>query len=179
MEKNKIMKKLSLIILTILISLTSYGQEYQTSIKLDSMVWNKINEFRVSKDAYLKGPGQPEAIKIFELGAMRDFCYEVTYRNTSKGFDVSGHTSKDELAKKIGVGYGECLYKLRTTIGVDLSDEKTLDELSTDIVNSWINSWSHKIVLRYGPNTASTVTSLVHIGDDGRTHINVTLHTRN
>ena len=171
------MKKFLLTTLTILISLTSYGQEYRTSIKLDSMVWNKINEFRVSKDAYVKGVGQPEAIKIFDLVAMRDFCYEVTYRNTSKGFDVSGHTSKDELEKKIG-DYGECLFKLRTTIGVDLSDEKTLDELSTRIVKAWINSWTHKVVLQWFWTTSSTVTSLVHIGDDGRTHINVTLHTR-
>lgn len=168
------MKKFLLTTLTILISLTSYGQEYQTSIKLDSMVWNKINEFRVSKDAYLKGPGQPEAIKIFDLGAMRDFCYEVTYRNTSKGFDVSGHTSIDELTK---TATGECLYKLRTTIGVDLSDEKTLDELSTRIVKAWINSWTHKVVLSWDSDTSSTVTSLVHIGDDGRTHINVTYHS--
>ena len=119
-----------------------------------------------------------KALKIFDLGTMRDFCYEVTYRNTSKGFDVSGHTSKDELAKKIGVGYGECLYKLRTTIGVDLSDEKTLDELSTRIVKAWINSWTHKVVLQWYSDTASTVTSLLHITDDGRTNINVTLHTR-
>ena len=168
------MKKLSLIILTILISLTSYGQEYRTSIKLDSMVWNKINEFRVSKDAQVKGLPKPKALKIFDLGAMRDFCYEVTYRNTSKGFEVSGHTSIDELTK---TATGECLYKLSTTIGVDLSDEKTLDELSTRIVKAWINSWTHKVVLQWYSSTSSTVTSLVHIGDDGRTHINVTLHT--
>ena len=167
------MKKSLLTTLTILISLTSYGQEYRTSIKLDSMVWNKINEFRVSKDAYVKGLGQPEAIKIFDLGTMREFCYVVTRRNTSKGFDVSGHTSMDELTK---TATGECLFKLRTTIGVDLSDEKTLDELSTRIVKAWINSWTHKVVLQWYSSTSSTVTSLVHIGDDGRTHINVTLH---
>ena len=166
---------LSLLFSQILFLFPSYGQEYQTSIKLDSMVWNKINEFRVSKDACLKGVPKPKALKIFDLGTMRDFCYEVTYRNTSKGFDVSGHTSIDELTK---TATGECLYKLRTTIEVDLSDEKTLDELSTRIVNAWIDSWTHKVVLQWYSNTASTVTSLLHITDDGRTNINVTLHTR-
>ena len=55
------MKNLLLTLLSIL-TLTVYGQDFTTCTKLDSLIWEKVNEYRTTEDAITKGYGTPNTI---------------------------------------------------------------------------------------------------------------------
>jgi len=75
------MKKI-ITILFLLLSTISFSQEYKTCNKLDSLIWEKINIYRTTDHAIVLQQYRPSVITKFGLGDMREYCYEVTMRNT-------------------------------------------------------------------------------------------------
>jgi len=161
------MKKI-LTILLLLVSLVSFSQEYQTSIKLDSLIWIKINEYRTSDSAIIYGM-VPNVITVFSLGEWREFAYDATVKHStlySEDFSVDWHTDPKKLAfRNIR---GECLIQMHLRIkddddygDTDLNDEVTLDRIATRVVVGWINSPTHRIVLNWIADVESCVTSVI------------------
>jgi hypothetical protein len=150
------MKKISLIIF-IMLSLCSVSQiERIESIKLDSLIWKKINEYRISK-------GIP-AFEIFEDSLMRQFCTRVAYRNIVKDFPVHSDS----------VGYwsnAECLYSFKVTgFGAkelinDISDEK-IEFFAEEAVQSWIHSPTHERAISRPEYNIATIVSILIIDRD-------------
>ena len=161
------MKKI-ITILLLLVSLVSFSQEYQTNIKLDSLIWIKINEYRASDSAILYC-GVPNVITVFALGDWREFAYGVTINHSKVNRRVvggSGHTDPEILSSR-GIT-GECLIQMHLRIkddddygDTDLTDEVTLDKIATEIVTCWINSWTHRIVLNWIDDAESCVVSVI------------------
>ena len=123
----------------------SFSQEYQTNIKLDSLIWIKINEYRSSDSAIVYG-SVPNVISVFALGDWREFAYDVTIKHSKLDGTIGwNHTDPKKLASRDI--RGECLYQMHLRIeedddygDTDLSDEVTLDRIATRIVVGWINS---------------------------------------
>jgi len=156
------MKKVFVVIL-LSITIVSFSQEYQyqTSIKLDSLIWTKINEYRASDSAILYGNWVPNVIKVFALGDWREFAYDISIKHSkAKDIFVNGHTDPEELASRGITGENLAMhwYHIKET---DLTDEATLDRIATAIVVGWINSHWHKVVLRWMNNEESCVTSVI------------------
>ena len=169
------MKNLLLTLLSIL-TLTVYGQDFTTCTKLDSLIWEKVNEYRTTEDAITKGGGTPNTITKFGLGDMREYCYDVTKMNAKLSFETMRHSTYEEL---IPTADGECLYKLvRNKCILDLSDDETLEYLASRVVNGWINSWTHRTVIGWLDSVESTVTTVFHFPTEGGTHMNVTFHAK-
>jgi len=190
------MKKI-LTILLLLVSLVSFSQEYQTSIKLDSLIWIKINEYRTSDSAIIYGM-VPNVITVFALGEWREFAYDATVKHSnlySEDFSVDWHTDPKKLASRNITG--ECLHQMWVRIkddddygDTDLSDEVTLDRIATSVVVGWINSPTHRIVLNWIADVESCVTSVItkvpvdpalgtDIGDEDYFYrINITYQTK-
>ena len=42
----------------------------------------------------------------------------------------------------------------------DLTNDKVLDDLATEVVNAWINSWTHRTVIGWLERECSTVTTV-------------------
>tara|TARA_R100001086_G_C11742965_1_gene233022 strand:+ start:42 stop:569 length:528 start_codon:yes stop_codon:yes gene_type:complete len=168
--------------LLILLTLNSYSQEYtftsepMTSTKLDSLIWKKINEYRKTEDAITKGYGVPNTITKFGLGDMRKYCYEVTMRNSKLPHLDIKHSTYEEI---IPTAKGECLFKSVIKGNVwDLTCDKVLEDLATEVVNAWINSWTHRTVIGWLDSSTSTVTSVFHISSSGAMHMDVTYHEK-
>ena len=153
------MKKI-ITILLLLVSLVSFSQEYQTNIKLDSLIWIKINEYRASDSAILYGD-VPNVITVFALGEWREFAYDLTIKH-SKMKIVRGynHTDPKELASRgiTGENLSQHWFRIDKT---DLTDESTLDRIATEIVTGWINSWTHRIVLNWLGDKESCVVTVM------------------
>ena len=169
------MKKLSLTILTILISLVSFSQEYKTCDKLDSLIWEKINVYRTTDHAIVGIDYRPSVITKFGLGDMREYCYEVTMRNTKGTMQEMKHSTYDELTPTAN---GECLYRQERSSPSDFTDIDYLNELADRVVTCWINSWTHRTVIGWLDREVSTVTSIHHTDSNGRTVISVTYHAK-
>ena len=171
--------------LLIFLSLNSYGQEYtftsgpMTCVKLDSLIWKKINEYRKTEDAITKGYGTPNTITKFGLGDMRKYCYEVTMRNSKLPHLDIKHSTYEELTPTAN---GECLFKsvMSSSNGDvwDLTSDKDLEFLANKVVNGWINSWTHRTVIGWLDRSISTVTSIFHISSTGAMHMDVTYHAK-
>ena len=190
------MKKI-ITILLLLVSLVSFSQEYQTNIKLDSLIWIKINEYRASDSAIIYGM-VPNVITVFALGEWREFAYDATVKHSnlySEDFSVDWHTDPKKLASRNI--RGECLKQMHIRIkdsdyygDTDLSDEVTLDRIATRVVVSWINSPTHRIVLNWLADVESCVTSVItkqprildksgeYGGEDYYYKINITYQTK-
>ena len=169
------MKNLLLTLLSIL-TLTVYGQDFTTCTKLDSLIWEKVNEYRTTEDAITKGYGTPNTITKFGLGDMREYCYDVTKMNAKLSFETMRHSTYEELTPTANC---ECLYKLvRNKCILDLSDDETLEYLASKVVNGWINSWTHRTVIGWLDRVESTVTTVFHFPTEGGTHMNVTFHAK-
>ena len=161
------MKKI-ITILLLLVSLVSFSQEYQTNIKLDSLIWIKINEYRASDSAIIYD-WVPNVITVFALGDWREFAYDVTIKHSklnSQDFSINWHTDPEILTSRDITG--ECLKQMHLRIvgdddygDTDLSDEVTLDRIATRVVVSWINSPTHRIVLNWIGDVESCVTSVI------------------
>ena len=168
------MKKL-ITILFLLLSLGSFAQEYKTCIKLDSLIWEKINLYRTTDHAIILKQYRPSVIAKFDLGGMREYCYKVTLRNAKGSIFETKHSTYEEL---IPTANGECLYRLETPRELDLTDDKTLETLADKVVTSWIESWTHRTVIGWLDSKVSTVTSIIHVDSNGNTVWSVTYHAK-
>ena len=168
------MKKI-ITILFLLLSTISFSQEYKTCDKLDSLIWEKINVYRTTDHAIVLKKHRPSVITKFGLGDMREYCYEVTMRNTKGTMQEMKHSTYDELTPTAN---GECLFRRECTMSVDFTDMNTLNELADVVVEAWINSWSHRVVIGWLDSEVSTVTSIHHTDSNGRTVISVTYHAK-
>ena len=88
--------RILLIILTLIPSYILGQQEIIESIKLDSLIFEKINDYRVSKAV--------DRFVAFEDSLMREFSYELTRLNSTK--ETIEH-SKDNTYDYYNV---ECIY---------------------------------------------------------------------
>ena len=168
--------------LLILLTLNSYSQEYTftsepiTCVKLDSLIWKKINEYRTTEDAITKGYGTPNTITEFGYGKMREYCYEVTMRNSKLPHLDIRHSTYEEITP---TAKGECLFKSVIKGNVwDLTNDKVLEDLATEVVDAWINSWTHRTVIGWLDSSTSTVTSVFHMSSTGAMHMDVTYHEK-
>jgi len=66
------MKTLAAILFTFF-SLTCFSQDTIRSIELDSLIWNKINEYRLTKNVKI--------FNVFEDSLMRNYANKVADRN--------------------------------------------------------------------------------------------------
>ena len=168
------MKKI-ITILFLLLSTISFSQEYKTCDKLDSLIWEKINIYRTTDHAIVLQQYRPSVITKFGLGDMREYCYEVTMRNTKGTMQEMEHSTYDELTPTAN---GECLYRQERTSSLDFTDINYLNELADRVVTCWINSWTHRSVIGWLDSEVSTVTSIHHTDSNGRTVISVTYHAK-
>ena len=89
--------------LLILLTLNSYSQEYTftsepiTCVKLDSLIWKKINEYRTTDHAIIGNDMRPDVITTFGYGKMREYCYEVTMRNSKLPHLDIRHSTYEEI----------------------------------------------------------------------------------
>jgi hypothetical protein len=148
------MKKI--ISLTIFAFLTFYSVsqiERIESIQLDSLIWVKINEYRISKGA--------PAFKIFEDSLMRRFCSRVAYRNIDK--EIPRHSDS--------VGYwsnAECLYRYAVTgsiskIHLNGLNNEDIEFFAEKTVQAWINSPTHEKAISRPEYNIATIVSIIII----------------
>ena len=147
------MKIISLTIFSFL-SFYSVSQiERIESMKLDSLIWVKINEYRLSKGA--------PAFKIFEDSLMRRFCARVAYRNIDK--EIPRHSDS--------VGYwsnAECLYRYAATRSVSKMhlnglNNEDIEFFAEKTVQAWINSPTHERAISRPEYNIATIVSIIII----------------
>jgi hypothetical protein len=146
--KNQIIQ-----LLIVMLFSASQGISQGKSIKdvqLDSLIWNKINEYLTSLD---KTP-----IKHFEDNKMREFSYRVTECNSNS----------EQISHSDSVGWVckyECIHKFSAN-GDDNSlikkiKSKQYDIIATNIVNRWISSPPHRKGISDDEYAATTVTTII------------------
>jgi hypothetical protein len=148
----------TLILILTVISFSALGQDTIQSQKLDSLIWEKINEYRTSIGE--------KPCSYFESSKMRKYSQKITERNSL--VKVGYHSDSVGMTCN-----GECLFQLSVSgdsPGVKKKVEDALSEnfeyLSDQAVQSWINSSSHEAIISYPNWTVSTVTSKVVISQD-------------
>lgn len=157
------MRTFFLVLSIVVFSFYSSSQEtFIVSTKLDSLIWNKVNEYRLSI-------GVPSC-NIFENGMMREYSKRVTLSNSK--LMVGVHSDS--------VGYlcnSECIFDCRmsgNTKDLVLDVEEVLagnfEKLAELTVQGWINSPSHKNKISRVDYTISTVTSFVKITKTGSSY---------
>jgi len=118
---------------------------------LDSLIWHKINEYRLSKGV--------KSFVILEDSLMRQFCTRVTYRNVLKEIPVHSDS----------VGYwsnAECLYRFKSSgFLVDelnlLTKEEIYENLAERTVQAWIHSSTHERAISRPEYNISTIVSVL------------------
>jgi hypothetical protein len=138
--------------------LTSIGNsqiEIIESSALDSLVYNKINEYRVSV-------GSPK-FKAFEDSLMRAFSYRVTRKNST--IEPIKHTDSCAYFHNV-----ECVYN-RTITGkiTDFQDAirtNNLEYFADNIVQAWIKSPSHRHGISYDKYHIATVTTRITLDSE-------------
>jgi hypothetical protein len=137
-----------------MISIFTFSQiERIESMKLDSLIWKKINEYRISKAA--------PVFEIFEDSLMHQFCTRVAYRNIDA--DIPVHSDS--------VGYwsnAECLFYFKSTgFGakelINESTDEKFEFLAEKAVQSWIHSPTHEMAISRPEYNIATVVSIVII----------------
>lgn len=148
----------ALVLFFIALSFSALGQDTIRSQKLDSLIWIKINKYRISLGE--------NTCASFESSTMQKYSKKITERNAlvKTGF----HSDSVGI-----VCNGECLFQLVTRGDSPTVKKKVEDALSGNFeylaeqaVNSWINSSSHEAIISYPTWTESTVTSKVVISKD-------------
>jgi len=133
------------------------------SIKLDSAIYNEVNRVRIQNN-------QP-ALTKFLFGDIRKFSYTVTENNCSN--TVFEHSLMDSTKKYCNA---ECIYRYKLTCGngnafnIDKNPTK-INELATNVVNSWMNSLTHHDAILRNCNQKITITSRIEIAADGKSAI--------
>lgn len=137
-----------------LLSFSSISQiERIESTKLDSLIWKKINEYRISKGA--------RPFVVFEDSLMREFCTRVAYRNFERVVPVHSDS----------VGYwsnAECLYRFTASgmTSVDPIRQVTtgnLEFLAELAVQAWIHSPTHEMAISRPEYNIATIISIVSV----------------
>ena len=129
-------------------------QEIIESIKLDSMIFEKINDYRVSKGV--------DRFVAFEDSLMREFSYNLTRENSKK--TMIEH-SKDNNYDYYNV---ECIYSHKR-YGTINSTEWFVNQIETgnytaiadEVLEGWINSPSHENGISNPTYNIATVTSRI------------------
>lgn len=145
------MKTLLIIAFTILFNPIFSQNMVVKSQTLDSLVWKKINEYRVSK--------QIDPFTSFEYSTIREYSYEVTGKNSS--LNMIEHSGNN-----FDIYNMECIYswkKTRPDEFLNVIKNKDWDYLAEDVVNSWIASDSHERGISSSQFTKATVTSILTI----------------
>jgi hypothetical protein len=148
----------TLILILTALSFSALSQDTIRSQKLDSLIWEKINEYRSSIGE--------KPCSYFESSKMRTYSQKITERNSL--VKVGYHSDS------VGVTCnGECLFQLSASGDSPGVKKKVDDALSGDFeylaeqaVRSWINSSSHEAIISYPTWTVSTVTSKVVVSQD-------------
>ena len=146
--------KILLIILTLIPSYIIGHQEIIESVKLDSLIFEKINDYRNSKGV--------DRFEAFEDSLMREFSYNLTRENSKK--TMIEH-SKDNQYTYYNV---ECIYshKKYGTINstewfVKQIETGNYTEMAVKVVEGWINSPSHENGISTPYYYIATVTSRI------------------
>ena len=137
----------------VLLSFFSISQTQRIeSNKLDSLIWNKINEYRISKGL--------SPFIVFEDSLMRKFCTRVAYGN----FNRSMQRHSDS------VGYwsnAECLYRYETSglffTNIVNDGNVDLELLAQKAVQGWIHSPTHEAAISRPSDGAATIVSIISI----------------
>ena len=150
------MKTLAAILFTFF-SLTCFSQDTIRSIGLDSLIWNKINEYRLTKNVKI--------FNVFEDSLMRDYANKVADRNI-KIFPTR-HSSD--------LGYysnSECLYTVRANYSFSwpkISNYITNEDfefLAEGAVQAWIHSSTHEHQISRPDIDIATIVSILIVDWD-------------
>jgi hypothetical protein len=164
---NISMKNKFLIILMAFSSLLFSQEIVIKSLKLDSMIFNEINNYRRSF-------GSP-IVKKMDNDKLKKRSYRLTELNSKWETDFD-HTRGDSVF----VGYNtECIHQQISTgskfNSADLNDEAILKELAKNTVNAWIASNDHNYLIRSKFVDYSTITSIMR-SDKTRFKLTVSYH---
>ena len=164
---NICMKNKFLIILLSFSSLLFSQEIVIKSLKLDSMIFNEINNYRRSF-------GSP-IVKKMDNDKLKKRSYRLTELNSKWETDFD-HTRGDSVF----VGYNtECIHQQISTgskfNSADLNDEAILKELAKNTVNAWIASNDHNYLIRSKFVDYSTITSIMR-RDENRFKLTVSYH---
>jgi hypothetical protein len=155
------MKKLAL--LFGLVAFSANAQKTIKSIKLDSAVFQCINQVRIENN-------QPSALKFF-YGKVREFSYTVTDKNCDASYFE--HSTMDSTRKYCNA---ECIYQHKLIFGdatkydIDLHPDQ-IYVLAKHVVDSWMNSPSHRNAILMSWNRSFTITSQIEISQNGKSVI--------
>jgi uncharacterized protein YkwD len=155
------MKRLAL--LFVLIAVSSNAQKTIRSIKLDSAVFQCINQVRIENN-------QPSVLKFF-YGKVREFSYTVTDKNCDANYFE--HSAMDSTRKYCNA---ECIYQHKLIFGdatkydVD-SHPDQIRALAKHAVDAWMNSPSHRNAILMSWNRSFTITSQIEISQNGKSAI--------
>ncbi|CAB4175617.1 hypothetical protein UFOVP972_280 [uncultured Caudovirales phage] len=142
------------IIFFALLSFSSISQvERIESTQLDSLIWKKINEYRITQSL--------SPFIVFEDSLMRKFCTRVAYGNFNRS--LQRHSDS--------VGYwsnAECLYRYETsgsffTNIISDRGEIDLELLAQKAVQGWIHSPTHEAAISRSNDGAATIVSIISI----------------
>ena len=156
------------ILILVFINVSLFAQDLVIkSLKLDSMIFNEINNYRRSF-------GSP-IVKKMDNDKLKKRSYRLTELN-SKWETVFDHTRGDSIF----VGYNsECIYQLTTTAEKfnkgQLNDYNILNELAKITVDAWIASDNHNYLIRSKFVDYSTITSMMR-RDGNRFKLTVSYH---
>ena len=149
-----------LAIITLVISFISNAQiERIESLTLDSLIWKKVNSYRV-----LKGV---TPFIAFEDSLMREFCTRVAHRNIEKPIPLHSDS----------VGYwsnAECLYLYKYSGNnfnslVSELHSGNFEALAERSVQSWIHSPTHEKAISRPEYNIATVVSVIVIDYTSKT----------
>jgi hypothetical protein len=156
------------ILILVCINVSSFAQDLVIkSLKLDSLIFNEINKYRISF-------GSPVVQKM-DNDKLKKRSYILTELNSKWETDFD-HTRGDGLF----IGYNsECIYQIQTTGGkfnkANLNDEGILKELAKITVDAWIASNDHNYLIRSKIVDYSTITSIMR-RDGKRFKLTVSYH---
>ena len=146
--------KILLIILTLIPPYIMGQQEIIESIKLDSLIFEKINDYRISKGV--------DRFEAFDNSLMRNFSYNLTRENSKK--TMIEH-SKGNNYEYYNV---ECIYSHKkygtmnsTQWFVQQIETGNYTEMADKVVEGWINSPSHENGISNPYYYIATVTSRI------------------
>tara|TARA_B100001287_G_C22680220_1_gene529907 strand:- start:114 stop:722 length:609 start_codon:yes stop_codon:yes gene_type:complete len=142
----------TIIVILVFIPFYFFGQiEVVESIKLDSLIFNKINEYRKTKGV--------DDFEAFEDSLMRDFSYQLTRENSKKTMIEHSKENKFEVYN------AECIYSHRINCSSieRIQDYKNmeLNYWADKAVKGWINSPSHELAISYKYYKVATVTTRI------------------
>ncbi len=144
--------KTILTILLMIFSINCFSQDTIKSIKLDSLIWNKMNQYRSTKNI--------PHFNVFEDSLMRDFANKVANRNISlfptKHSSDLGYWSNSECLFTYRAEYTFSWPKIHENL--KNNDFEFLADLALE---GWINSPTHEHQISRHDIDVSTVVSIL------------------